>query len=62
MVWNVADGFPLSPGTYGIVPGGVLGVAFTSDGRLVSVGRDSTIRIRTADGKAAGASPAYGAR
>jgi WD40 repeat protein len=68
IVWNVADGFPLSsvakghtpkpaPGTFGIIPGGVLGVQFTSDGSLVSVGRDSTIRIWSADGKAAGASP-----
>ena len=68
IVWNVADGFPLStiskghtpkaaPGTYGVIPGGVLGVQFTSDGRLVSVGRDSTIRLWTADGKPAGASP-----
>jgi dipeptidyl aminopeptidase/acylaminoacyl peptidase len=68
IVWNVADGFPLStiskghtpkaaPNTYGVIPGGVLGAQFTSDGRLVSVGRDSTIRIWTADGKAAGASP-----
>jgi Planctomycete cytochrome C/WD domain, G-beta repeat len=68
IIWNVADGFPLStiskghtpkgaPNTYGVIAGGVLGVQFTSDGRLVSVGRDSTIRIWTADGKAAGASP-----
>jgi WD40 repeat protein len=68
IVWNVADGFPLTtiskghtakaaPNTYGVIPGGVLGVQFTSDGHLVSVGRDSTIRIWTADGKAAGASP-----
>ena len=46
-----------APGAYGIIPGGVLGVQFTNDGRLVSVGRDSTIRIWTADGKPAGASP-----
>ncbi len=68
IVWNVADGFPIStiskghtpkaaPNTYGVIPGGVLSVQFTADGRLVSVGRDSTIRIWTADGKAAGASP-----
>ena len=60
IVWNVADGFPLStiskahtpkaaPNTYGVIPGGVLGVQFTSDGRIVSVGRDSTIRIWSAD-------------
>lgn len=68
IVWNVADGFPLTtiskghtpkaaPGTYGIIPGGVLGLQFAPDGRLASVGRDSTIRVWTADGKAASASP-----
>ena len=68
IVWNVADGFPLTtiskahtpkaaPNTYGVIPGGVIGVQFTSDGRLVSVGRDSTIRIWLADGKAQGQAP-----
>ncbi len=67
VVWNVADGFPLAtmskahtpkaaPNTYGAIPGGVLGVQFTSDGRIVSVGRDSIIRIWSADGAAKGAS------
>jgi len=67
IVWNVADGFPLAtmskahtpkaaPNTYGVIPGGVLGVQFTSDGRIVSAGRDSTIRIWSADGAAKGAS------
>jgi WD40 repeat protein len=32
-------------------------VQFTSDGRIVSTGRDSTIRVWSADGKAKGASP-----
>ena len=69
IVWNVGDGFPLStvakahlpkalPGQYGAIPGGVLGLQFTSDGRIVSVGRDSFIRIWSADGKARGASTA----
>ena len=39
-------------------PGGVLSVQFASDGRIVSVGRDSTIRAWSADGKARGASAA----
>jgi len=72
IVWNVNDGFPAAtmakahppkkaPGSYGNVPAGVLSVQFLSDGRLVSVGRDSTIRIWAADGKAKGASAPYDA-
>ena len=45
-----------APNTYGVIPGGVLGVQFTSDGRIVSAGRDSIIRIWSADGAAKGAS------
>jgi mono/diheme cytochrome c family protein len=67
VIWNVNDGFPLAtmakahlpkpaPGHYGTVPGGVLGVQFANDGRVVSVGRDSTIRIWGGDGKQNGAS------
>lgn len=62
IVWSVGDGFPVATiskahqpkppaGTFGTPPGGVLGVQFTSDGRLVSVGRDSTIRVWGMDGK-----------
>jgi hypothetical protein len=69
IVWNVSDGFPMAtiakahlpkaaPGQYGTIPGGVLSVQFTSDGRIVSVGRDSAIRAWSADGKARGASAA----
>uniref|UniRef100_Q01WH2 WD-40 repeat protein n=1 Tax=Solibacter usitatus (strain Ellin6076) TaxID=234267 RepID=Q01WH2_SOLUE len=69
IVWNVSDGFPVAtmakahlpkaaPGQYGTIPGGVLSVQFTSEGRIVSVGRDSTIRAWSADGKARGASAA----
>jgi cytochrome c/WD40 domain-containing protein len=65
IVWNVGDGFPLStiskqhtlkpaPGHYGVIPGGVLCAQFTGDGRIVSVGRDSVIRIWGADGKPRG--------
>jgi WD40 repeat protein len=52
IVWNVMDGFPMAtvakahqrkgaPGEYGQIPGGVLSVQFTSDGRIVSAGRES---------------------
>ncbi len=69
IVWNVSDGFPIAtvskahlpkagPGQYGAIPGGVLSVQFAADGRIVSVGRDATIRAWSADGKARGASPA----
>lgn len=69
IVWNVSDGFPMAtvakahqpkagPGQYGAIPGGVLSVQFASDGRIVSVGRDSTIRLWSADGKPRGAAPA----
>jgi len=69
IIWNAGDGFPVAtiakahtpkpgPQAYGTPPGGVLSVQFTPDGRLVSVGRDSTVRIWGADGKAKGASPA----
>jgi WD40 repeat protein len=68
IVWNVMDGFPLAtvakahqpkaaPGQYGVIPGGVLSVQFTSDGRIASVGRDSVIRVWSADGKPRIASP-----
>jgi len=72
IVWNVNDGFPLAtvakahqpklaPNTYGAIPGGVLSAQFTADGSIASVGRDSTIRLWTADGKPKPASPAGGA-
>ena len=72
IVWNAGDGFPVAtiakahqpkpaPNTYGNLPGGVLSVQFAPDGRLVSVGRDSTVRIWSADGKPKGASPAASA-
>lgn len=62
IVWNVGDGFPVATmakahqpkppqGTFGTPPGGVLSVQFAPDGRVVSVGRDSTIRIWGVDGK-----------
>jgi len=68
VIWNVGDGFPVAtiakahqpkpaPNTFGNLPGGVLSVQFAPDGRLISVGRDSTVRIWSADGKPKGASP-----
>ncbi len=72
IVWNVGDGFPVATiakahqpkppqGTFGTPPGGVLSVQFGPDGRLFSVGRDSTIRVWSADGKPKGAGPANAA-
>ena len=71
MVWNLSDGFPRATiskahqpkaarDTYGVTPGGVLGAQFTADGQIASVGRDSVIRIWSADGKATSASPPAG--
>jgi WD40 repeat protein len=68
IVWNVGDGFPTATmskahqpkppqGTFGTPPGGVLSLQFAPDGKLVSVGRDSTIRIWGMDGKQKSASP-----
>jgi len=59
IIWNVGDGFPVASiaKAHGGPPrGGVLSLQFTSDGRVVSVGRDSTIRVWSADGKPQGAS------
>jgi len=65
IVWNVGDGFPVSTIAKAHpskpAPGGVLSLQFTKDGRLVSVGRDSTIRVWSADGKPRGASQAFDA-
>ena len=72
IVWNVGDGFPVATiakahqpkppqGTFSTPPGGVLSVQFVSDGRLFSIGRDSTIRVWSADGKPKGAAPASAA-
>jgi Planctomycete cytochrome C/WD domain, G-beta repeat len=55
IVWNTADGFPVTSiakahtGKTG--PGGVLDVQFANDGLLYSVGRDSALRVWSADGK-----------
>jgi hypothetical protein len=58
VIWNAGDGFPLATVAKAHGAGkGVLSVQFTNDGRLVSVGRDATIRLWTADGKPKGATP-----
>jgi WD40 repeat protein len=67
IVWNTADGFPVAsitkahtakpaPQSYGTPPGGVLSVQFAANGLICSVGRDSTYRLWSADGKPQGAS------
>jgi WD40 repeat protein len=72
IIWNAGDGFPVAtvakahtpkpgPQAYGMPQGGVLSVQFSADGRLVSVGRDSTIRVWSADGKPKSASAAWDA-
>ena len=67
IIWDAREGWPMSTtanahkptpkGTvFGKVPSGVLSLQFMSDGRVVSVGRDKTIRIWGSDGKARAAS------
>jgi mono/diheme cytochrome c family protein len=65
IVWDAADGWPVSdrtphqPKSEGPVPpkgrkrtgGGVLSVAFTPAGELVSAGRDRTVRLASAGGE-----------
>jgi hypothetical protein len=70
IVWNTADGFPVAsiakahtpkpaPQTYGTPPAGVLAVEFAANGLIYSVGRDSTIRAWSADGKPKAASKPF---
>ena len=62
VIWNAADGFPAAtaqnahapkpaPGTFGKPPNGVLSLQFTPDGRVVSVGRDNTVKTWSANAK-----------
>jgi hypothetical protein len=63
IIWDARDGFPVATAAnahqpkpagkvYGKPPGGVLSVQFLPDGRLVSIGRDRTMRLWTSEGKA----------
>lgn len=56
ILWGIEDGFPLAtlskihtpklrPGEYGKKPGGVLGLAWTGEGNLLTTGRDRTSRL-----------------
>jgi hypothetical protein len=60
--WDATDGFPAvnlpnahpptrPPGTFGVIPSGVLAVRFSVEGNLLSAGRDRTVRYWTPDGK-----------
>jgi WD40 repeat protein len=61
IIWDAHDGFPAAniakAHTGKTPPFGVLSVQFMADGRLVSVGRDKTMKVWTGEGKPAGASP-----
>ncbi|MEZ6055506.1 MAG: c-type cytochrome domain-containing protein [Planctomycetaceae bacterium] len=59
--WDITDGFPAinkanahpprrPPGTYGVVPNGVLAVKFDRNGNLVTSGRDGVVRVWGPDG------------
>ena len=69
VMWNVEDGFPIAIDTkthlpkttgYGQPLSGVLNVDFTTDGRLVTAGRDRVIHIFGSDGKAQAATAPFG--
>lgn len=69
IVWDAKDGWPAStlnnihkqirkPNQYGKLQAGVLDVAWTNDGYLLTIGRDKKLNLWTSDGKrAASASP-----
>lgn len=68
IVWDMKDGFPSATltdihaprreaGTYGKLPKGVLSVAWTTDGKLLTAGRDHRARSWTADGSKHAQSP-----
>ncbi len=62
ILWDATDGWPVSnnatahqprrpEGVYGKLPAGVLGVAFSLSGELLSVGRDRAIKRWTPEGR-----------
>ena len=68
VLWDTADGWPVSnnanahqqkrpPNYYGKLPGGVLGVAFSAKGEVLSVGRDKVVKRWSAEGREIKASP-----
>lgn len=61
IIWDMTDGFPATtltdihapkrePGRYGKVPKGILSVAWTAEGKLLTTGRDGFARAWNADG------------
>lgn len=68
VLWDASDGWPVSnnsaahqpkrpEGYYGKLPAGVLGVAFSTAGELLSVGRDKQVKRWNSDGKPIESSP-----
>ena len=62
VLWAPADGWPVSnnanahqqkrpPNYYGKLPGGVLGVAFSAKGEVLSVGRDKAVKRWSSEGR-----------
>lgn len=62
VLWDASDGWPVSnnstahqpkrpEGSYGKLPAGVLSVAFSASGELLSVGRDKQVKRWNAEGK-----------
>ena len=63
VLWDASDGWPVSnnsaahqpkrpDGHYGKLPAGVLSVAFSASGELLSAGRDKQVKRWNAEGKA----------
>jgi WD40 repeat protein len=70
ILWDATEGWPVATAAkahtpkpaakvYGTIPGGVLSLQFLADGRLVSTGRDRTIRLWSSEGKQQWASATF---